>query len=89
MTAPVATAASRRQRPPIRWGRVAAWATLIILIFITLFPFVWVVRTSLSSNASLNTNSTALLPPELSIQGYKRVFGLSTTQEAEIGRAHV
>lgn len=77
-----ATSTATPPRKPIRWGRIGAWLLLMILLFITLFPFVWVLRTSFSSNASLNTNSTALMPPELSIQGYKRVFGLSTTQEA-------
>ena len=34
-------------------GFYAAWACLIILLFITIFPFLWMLRSSLMTNAEL------------------------------------
>ena len=33
-------------------GRAAAWAAMILLILITLFPFYWMIRTAFSTSKS-------------------------------------
>jgi multiple sugar transport system permease protein len=64
-------------------GRVAAWTVMIILILITLFPFYWMLRTSLSTTRSLFSNAGSLLPVDFTTGAYKRVFGLATVAEAQ------
>ncbi len=75
-------AVATRERRGISWGHVAAWALMILAIFITLFPFWWVLRTALSTNGALASNTGSLLPAELSFGGFRRVLGLATTEEA-------
>lgn len=63
-------------------GRLFAWIIMIGIIVVTLFPFVWVIRSSLSTNAALLANPEAILPPEFSVDSFKRVFGLQTGEDA-------
>jgi multiple sugar transport system permease protein len=78
-----AVASTSRPRKRIDWRRKGAWALLGLLMFITLFPFLWVLRTSVSTNASLAGSATSLIPTELSLGAYRRVLGLATTEEAQ------
>lgn len=86
MTTPTATTndttprTRRRGRSSI--GRYLAWACLIILLIITVFPFYWMVRSSFASNASLISDPGALWPAEPTLDAYRRVFGLTTPEEA-------
>src|SRR3954453_20456779 len=43
---------SIRTKRGIRWGRIADWGAVGLLIFISLFPFYWMVRTALSPHAA-------------------------------------
>lgn len=69
-----------RRRPSA--GRILAWAVMIVILIITLFPFFWILRTALSSNAGLYANASSLLPADFSLGGFARVFGLQSTEEA-------
>ncbi|MFC7877820.1 carbohydrate ABC transporter permease [Isoptericola sp. NPDC057391] len=71
-----------RRRRRATAGRVLAWAVMIIVLLVTLFPFYWMLRTALSSNGALYANSTSLLPVDFSWGGFERVFGLQSTEEA-------
>ena len=75
-------AAPRPARKPLSAGRVLAWIAMIAIMLVTLFPFYWMIRTAASTNAALYAQPTALLPPESSVDGFGRVFGLQTGQEA-------
>ena len=66
----------------IPWGRIFAWTAMAVLMLITLFPFYWMLRTALSSNAALYAGSASLLPVGFSFDGFARVFGLQTGAEA-------
>jgi multiple sugar transport system permease protein len=82
-TPPVSVPATpRRPRKRLDLKRALAWGVLLLLMFITLFPLVWVVRTSVSTNSSLAGSATSLLPTEVSLGAYKRVLGMATTEEA-------
>lgn len=89
-TPPVATAgpaaAARDATPPeprhINVGRAFAWAFMVLVILVSLFPFYWMLRTALSSNNALYAGSDSLLPVQTSSGGFERVFGLQTGQEA-------
>lgn len=67
----------------VRVGRIAAWALLWIFVLITLFPFYWMLRTSLSNNRMLFSDPSSWLPVAPTLGGYERVFGLATIQEAQ------
>ncbi len=73
------TGSSRQQS--LRPGRLAAWAVLIVLIALTLFPFYWILRTALSTNASLFTGDVGLLPPDATLVNFRRVLGLASPEE--------
>jgi len=80
-------AASRTVRPhpgaPLSWRRVRkrAWSVgfyllVLIVIFVALFPFYWILRTSLSTNADIarGTEATGLAPSHLSTNAYSQDF---------------
>lgn len=77
------TALGTRGRKPLNPGRVVAWACMIIIILVTLFPFYWMLRTSFSTSSSLFLHPGRLGPVDTTIGAYKRVLGLSTTAEAQ------
>lgn len=71
-----------RKRPSI--GRVLAWCALGVLLFITLFPFYWMVRTAFSTNTALYTHAGSLLPVKFTWGAFERVLGLSTPEQAKL-----
>jgi len=70
-----------RRKPSM--GRIAAWATLVLFILVTLFPFYWMLRTALSNNKSLFSQSDSWLPVDFTWGAFKRVLGLSSVAEAQ------
>lgn len=64
-------------------GRVLAWACLVLIIAITLFPFYWMLRTALSNGTTLATAGTSWLPVDFTWGAFKRVLGLATIEEAQ------
>lgn len=71
-----------RSRRSARLGRGLAWSTLVLAIVVSLVPFYWALRTSLSTNNQLAANSASLLPAGFSLGAYARVFGLQSPAEA-------
>jgi multiple sugar transport system permease protein len=67
----------------INWGRVAAWAILVLLVVITLFPFYWSLRTGLSNNRVLPSDASSPLPVDFTFGAFRRVLGMATTVEAQ------
>ena len=63
-----------RQLP--RVGRGVAWASLIVILLITLFPFFWALRTAWSNNDALFSSGQSLLPVETTASNFERVLGL-------------
>lgn len=76
-TAPATTAPTRP-----RWGVILGWATMIVILLITLFPFYWMLRTSLSTNSELAAQAGNLLPAGFTLDAFRRVFGLTTLEES-------
>jgi multiple sugar transport system permease protein len=64
-----------RRRPSV--GRTLAWIYLAGVLFITVFPFYWVLRTALSNNYSLDTHPSSLLPTGFTWGPFERVLGIS------------
>ncbi len=69
-------------RKPINWRRIGAWALVVLALIVTILPFLWMLRTAVSSNESLASNSANLLPADFSWGAFKRVFGMQSTEEA-------
>jgi multiple sugar transport system permease protein len=72
-----------RVKKGVPWGRVAAWAAMILLLFVSLFPFYWMLRTALSSNSDLVQGSQTLAPPGFTTVNLKQVLGLASQAEIE------
>ena len=62
-------------------GRIAMWILLGIILFLTLFPFWWVLRTALTSQSVIFENTTSLLPVDFTWANFQRVLGLVSTSE--------
>jgi multiple sugar transport system permease protein len=70
-----------REKPGIRWGRIAAWAVMGLILLVSLFPFWWMLRTALSTNADLVTGKQSLLPVHPTLLNLKQVLGLASQKE--------
>ena len=80
--APARATVEPPERRKFSFGRALAWAFMIFVIVVSLFPFYWMLRTALSSNNALYAGSDSFLPVQPSLGGFERVFGLQTGQEA-------
>jgi multiple sugar transport system permease protein len=72
----------QRIRKPVTVRRALSWALIILAVAASVLPFYWVIRTSLSTNGSLASNATNLLPADFNLGAFKRVFGLQSAEEA-------
>ncbi|SMF10516.1 multiple sugar transport system permease protein [Cellulosimicrobium cellulans J34] len=79
-TPPPPPARRRRRRPTA--GRVLGWAVLAVLVLATLFPFYWMLRTALSTNAALPGGAADPVPVGLSAEGFRRALGLASVEES-------
>lgn len=66
----------------VKLGRGVAWAYIIVVLLITVFPFYWIVRTALSNNFAMSTDPSSLLPVDFTWGPFKRALGLATPAEA-------
>ncbi len=62
-------------------GHYVAWVILILILVITILPFYWMLRTSLSSMSGLSEHPGSLLPVDVTLDAYRRVFGLVGLKE--------
>ena len=62
MSTVATTAAPVTAKRRFGFGRTAAWAFMILIVLLSLFPFYWMLRTALSSNNALYAGSDSLLP---------------------------
>jgi ABC-type glycerol-3-phosphate transport system permease component len=66
---------TRRAIRPLRVGRRAGFFLLLaIFVVVSLFPFYWIVITSLKSNAVLAKGTTSLLPSQVTFSNYINDF---------------
>ncbi|MHC6222189.1 carbohydrate ABC transporter permease [Arthrobacter sp. MMS24-S77] len=80
-TAVVGSLQSRRTKP-VNWRRTGAWVLVVIAVVVTIAPFLWMLRTALSSNHSLASNAGNLLPADFSWGAFQRVLGLQSPEQA-------
>lgn len=65
----------------INIGDIVLWIILIILIAVTVFPFLWVIRTALTSPNAVFRDTTSLLPVDPTLSNFERVLGLVNTTD--------
>lgn len=63
-------------------GRLFMWILLGIILFLTLFPFWWVLRTALTTQSQIFQDTTSLLPIGFTWFNFERVLGFVSTTEA-------
>lgn len=61
--------------------KVLGWTTLILILIVTLLPFVWAIRTALTPNSQIFNGDYSLIPTDASWINFKRVLGFATTEE--------
>lgn len=59
-----------------RFGRAVAWAILAVILFVSVFPFYWAVRTAFSNNDALFSAEQSLLPIEPTTLNFEQVLGI-------------
>jgi multiple sugar transport system permease protein len=72
----------RARRRRLSWQRALAWAVLVLLMLLTLFPFYWMLRIAVTDNRVLATNAGSILPPDVTLDAFKRVLGMASLAEA-------
>lgn len=73
------------EQPRRRWaslGSIAAWVMIGLILLITFFPFLWVLRTALTSPDAVYSDTSSLLPVDPTIANFQRVLGLVDTAAA-------
>jgi multiple sugar transport system permease protein len=68
--------------PATNWGRLLVWLVMIVILFITLFPLWWVLRTALTESKLVFSETSSLLPPGFTLANFQRVLGLLDTEAA-------
>lgn len=68
-------------RRPFPWGKLLAWLGLVLLLFVTLFPFYWMLRTALTFPTSVFKETSSLLPVNATLINFRRVLGLVPLQQ--------
>lgn len=69
-------AQSRATTNDIRWGQIGVRIVIAILVFVTLFPFYWVLRTALTEPNSVYAHASELLPYNTTLFNFQRVLGM-------------
>jgi trehalose/maltose transport system permease protein len=78
-------------RPSLTAGKLTARAGFAVLVAVfvvaSLFPFYWIVITSLKTQADLNAGTTSLLPGHISFGSYSFDLGQTSATGISFGRA--
>ncbi|MBZ0284407.1 MAG: carbohydrate ABC transporter permease [Anaerolineae bacterium] len=72
------------------WGKILIWIIIAFLVFITLFPFYWVLRTALTEPSSVYAHADELLPYNATLFNFQRVLGMIDSSAAvEAGATNI
>jgi multiple sugar transport system permease protein len=69
-------------RRKLTLGRVAAWGLMFLFLALSIFPFLWMLRTALSTTRSLPSDPGSLLPVDFTWGAFGRVLGISSQEQA-------
>ena len=62
--------------------KALTWILVALFLIITLFPFFWVLRTSLTPNKLIFSEASRMIPSQITLKNYARVLGMIDTKEA-------
>lgn len=62
--------------------KFVGWTTISLVVFGTLFPFYWMLRTALSNNRAMFSEPLSLLPVDFTLGPIERVLGIASTEDA-------
>ena len=62
---------------------MGAWIFLGVVLFISLFPVLWMLRTALSPNMNLFSSELDFFPDGMSLNNFKRILGFASLEEAQ------
>lgn len=65
----------------LRLGRIFKWIVVWLIIFVTLFPLAWVVRTALTPPKKIFSDTETLVPQDPTTQNFERVLGLISDED--------
>ncbi|MBI5929877.1 MAG: carbohydrate ABC transporter permease [Chloroflexi bacterium] len=65
----------------ISGSRILMWLFLILLLFVTIFPLYWVIRTAVTPPKKVYSEARALAPSDPTTQNIERVLGLISDEE--------
>jgi multiple sugar transport system permease protein len=66
----------------LRPSRMVAWAVVVVVVLVTVFPFWWMVRTALTPASALYSDNAGLLPHDPTLINFTRILGLTSEAEA-------
>lgn len=69
-----------RKRPAT--GTIVSWVVLGVLFFVTIFPFVWMMRGAFTANNNIFAPGDYLIPDDPTLINFQRVLGLTTVEES-------
>ncbi|MEO3854210.1 carbohydrate ABC transporter permease [Acrocarpospora sp. B8E8] len=78
-TSPISRRRPRRRTGP---GRILAWVALAVLLLVTLYPFVWMLRTAFTGNRAIFNGDYSLIPADPTLINFSRVLGHATPEES-------
>jgi multiple sugar transport system permease protein len=64
-------------------SKVAAYGFLGFVLFISLFPVFWMIRTALTKNTALWSNKFSFFPSGFFLGNFKRILGVSTLEQSQ------
>jgi multiple sugar transport system permease protein len=64
-------------------SKIASCVFLGAMLFISLFPVFWMLRTALSPNSNIFSSELDLFPDGMSLNNFKRILGFATLEEAQ------
>lgn len=76
------TGSPKSTRIPINFGKIFLWFVMLVILFATLFPLWWVLRTALTDPSMVFENVTSLWPQGMTLFNFRRVLGFVSTEEA-------
>lgn len=73
---------SGKRRSAISFRTLVMWGIVGVVLFVSLFPLWWGLRTALTDPQKVYTNTTALFPTDATLYNFARALGMADLQES-------
>lgn len=82
MTAQAQLQTAHRPGKKFPWGKTFAWIAMLLFLFVTVFPFWWMIRTALTAPKAIFLDTGSWLPVQATLINFQRVLGTVDTATA-------